>query len=318
MDYGWLKLETLLLMASLSLSISQVCGLWCSSLNEGAGPVLGPLSRCCWWEFWVLTCCWILVTLANYQAPRKRYCQTDFIKVWGNKISNKYIPKLFFNCYYLGCIKPLEFPLGWGLCRRYRTDADSCGEQQAVAELTTIKMHQHKKMASALTPSASYRGLTKPRAPFPSSVEQALVSRCRWAGESPCRTKRFGFSSGLRGGQGSTVLWTGWALLLLLWLGEELRWKRQITDRKENTEYLWGPYQVDWELLVCSPVCCGHNRHFLSLMMCADRNTGSVDTRFLLTTAVSAVAVSFVERFFDVTSILCSVTNAEGLYCVCL
>lgn len=63
------------------------------------------------------------------------------------------------------------------------------------------------------------------------------------------------------------------------------------------TEYQWGPCQVGWKLLFCSPVCRGQNRHFLSLMMiCADWNTGSVDTRVLLATAVYAVPVSFLEQ----------------------
>lgn len=63
------------------------------------------------------------------------------------------------------------------------------------------------------------------------------------------------------------------------------------------TEYQWGPCQVGWKLLFCSPVCHGQNRHFLSLMMkCADWNTGSVDTRVLLATAVYAVPVSFLEQ----------------------
>lgn len=101
----WLvKTWNLAFTGSFSLSISQVCGLWCYSLNQGAGPVLSPLSCCWWWEFWIRTCCWILVTLANCWASIKRCCQTDLIKVCGNKSSNKYIPKLFFNCYYSGCI----------------------------------------------------------------------------------------------------------------------------------------------------------------------------------------------------------------------
>lgn len=103
-----------------------------------------------------------------------------------------------------------------------------------------------------------------PHAPsFPSSVDHSLVSHCRWTrervnvGPKDLALPLTGGKTGINTGMDSWFCpvssmirrGTSWDAKR----GRELRWERQITDSKGNTEYLWSPYKVAWKLLVCSP-----------------------------------------------------------------